>query len=77
MAKEKRFGPKVRVDVKYECNGCQYHTVEDDEEFADKLHKCSSPQVVAEYSCPQVIACASVYSVANTPGWCPYRDAKD
>lgn len=74
-----RVGPKVRVRIEYECNGCQFHTVEEDKVggMGMKYHACIHPAVLAEYSCPQFmhggIKDLTIYHISKTPKHlCPY-----
>ena len=74
-----QVGPKVRVRIEYECNGCQFHTVEEDKDgrMGVKYHVCNHPAVLAEYSCPQFMNGGSkdltVYHISKAPKYlCPY-----
>ena len=82
MSKEQRVGPKVRVDVRYECNGCQFHKVDESPDSDLKYHACHHPAIIEEYSCPQFIGGGkeelNVYFTADTPAWmCPYIRSED
>lgn len=72
-----RVGPKVKVRVEYECNGCQYHGITEEDVLKLKHHTCSHPAVIEEHSCPQFIGCGHEVLTAgypcSTPKWlCPY-----
>ena len=83
-----RVGPKVRVRIEYECNGCQFHKVDADPESdtGAKYHACHHPSVVEQYSTAQWFGgrgCGTsdltIYHIAPTPTYlCPYlAKAKD
>jgi len=72
-------GPKVRVRIEYECNGCEYHCVDEDTEggMGMKYHSCHHPAVLQEYGCPQWSTGGrkdlTIYHIAATPKHlCPY-----
>ena len=78
-ANNQLVGPKVRVRIEYECNGCQYHSVDQDPESESgmKYHACNHPSVLQEYKCPQWNGGGSkdltIYHTASTPKHlCPY-----
>lgn len=80
--KEQRVGPKVKVDITYECNGCRWHQVDHDEDDDTKHHACHHPAILEEYACSQWFGFAdkalTVYHPAPTPAWmCPYIRDKD
>ena len=77
MMSNQRVGPKVKVRVEYECNGCQYHGIAEDDELKLKYHSCSHPAVIEEHSCPQWVHGGSedltIHYPCTTPKWlCPY-----
>jgi hypothetical protein len=74
-----RVGPKVRVRVEYECNGCEYHRIDEDtnEGAGVKYHACHHPAVLQEYRCPQWSTGGredlTIHHTAATPKHlCPY-----
>jgi hypothetical protein len=77
VTKSQRVGPKMRVNVEYECNGCQYLKVDGASDSELKYHACHHPSVIEEYSCPQWLTGGyeelELYHIARTPTWlCPY-----
>ena len=81
-----RVGPIVKVNIKYECNGCEYLRLEEDTKVGGrdlpsgmgmKYHACHHPIVLKEYSCPQWFTGGSkdltINHTAVTPKYlCPY-----
>lgn len=87
LEKTQRVGPKVRVDVQYQCNGCTYHSMTDDEcedngrKVVISHHTCNHPSVIDEFTCPQWMGGGegqTIYHIAKTPTYlCPYiKDSK-
>ena len=79
-----RVGPKFRVRIEYECNGCEYHCVDEDTEgeMGMKYHSCHHPAVLQEYGCPQWSTGGkkdlTIYHIAATPKHlCPYLADRD
>lgn len=75
-----RVGPKVKVNIQYLCNGCEYHQVNKDEYADIKYHACHHPLVIKEYTCPQYTSSngnkdLTIYHTAPAPSHlCPYLD---
>lgn len=79
-----RVGPRVSVEVKYYCNGCQFHTVMQDdivttESFKRKSHACRHPAVIERHGCAQwfglVSEDISIHHMVQTEKYlCPYLD---
>ena len=68
-----RFGPNVKVDVRYECNGCKYLSVQTETDVEEPMLVCSEPSVLADYSVPQFVGPGdNVHKPTRCPGWCPY-----
>lgn len=74
-------GPKVRVRIEYECNGCMWHQVDEDVEdlHGTKYHACCHPSVIKEHGCNQWFGPGNkdltIYHIARTPTFlCPYID---
>ncbi len=79
QSKCQSVGPRVRVEVKYECNGCQFHSVDQDPESETglKYHACNHPVVLEQYTTPQWNGWGreslTIYDTAPTPTHlCPY-----
>jgi len=78
---EQRYGPKVIVDIRYECNGCKFLEVvdfEDEQEPGRKCHACMHVDVLNKYKTPQYTGGRAsvgmtIHHTAPTPSWCPYR----
>jgi len=66
------------VRIEYECNGCQFHKIDVDEESETgmKWHACHHPAVIEEYKHQQWMQGAkdlTLYHIARTPSYlCPY-----
>jgi len=79
-----RVGPTVRVRIEYECNGCEYHSVNEDTHGGEglKWHACNHPAVLQEYGCPQYSTGGkkdlTIHHIAPTSKHlCPYVKDKD
>lgn len=63
----KRTGPKVKVNIIFSCEGCQYHSIE--------KYICQSDWGFDHYCNEPSVTKKDLGSESGvTPIWCPFRD---